>query len=166
MSSKAFQAAKIKMVMSRPFFASILLGLDVIEDPAEKNLRIDGKTLAYGPEFFESKTLHEAEFALCQNVMHVALGHHLRMSGRIPKLWNDACDYAVNHDLAAAGVVLPKGVLLDPRFAGKTAESIYAVLQAEEEQKKRQEQQQQQRLFRAGRSMFLVLLIKQEQQPV
>ena len=66
--------------------------------------------------------------------MHPALHHHVRRSGRDPKRWNVACDYAINPLFVDAGLTLPEGVLLDNRFRGMSAEQIYNLLESEAEQ--------------------------------
>jgi predicted metal-dependent peptidase len=65
--------------------------------------------------------------------MHPALHHHVRRSGRDPKRWNMACDFAINPLLVDAGINLPEGVLLDNRFRGMSAEQIYNLLDSEAE---------------------------------
>jgi predicted metal-dependent peptidase len=77
------------------------------------------------PEFVD--TLNSATLAgvLAHEVMHPALQHHVRRSGRDPKRWNEACDYAINPLLLDAGLSLPDGVLVDHRFRGMSAEQIY-----------------------------------------
>src|SRR5208283_3536858 len=54
--------------------------------------------------------------------------HHTRRSGRDLRRWNIACDYAINPLLVEAGFELPDGALLDPAYAGMSAEDIYAKL--------------------------------------
>ena len=46
----------------------------------------------------------------------------------ISRRWNIACDYAINPLLVEAGFELPEGALLDPAYAGLSAEDIYARL--------------------------------------
>jgi hypothetical protein len=46
-----------------------------------------------------------------------------------------ACDYAINPMVVDAGLTLPKGVLLEDRFRGMSAERIYNLFEAEEEKK-------------------------------
>ena len=53
----------------------------------------------------------------------------MRRSGRDPKRWNEACDYAINPILLDAGLHLPEGVLVDDRFREMSAEQIYNQLQ-------------------------------------
>jgi predicted metal-dependent peptidase len=94
----------------------------------------DGVSLYYNPDFVE--TLNSAMLAgtLAHEVMHPALHHHVRRSGREPKQWNQACDYAINPMLVDAGLSLPEGVLIDDRFRGMSAEQIYNMLETEAEQ--------------------------------
>ncbi len=91
----------------------------------------DGVSLYYNPEFVD--TLNSATLAgvLAHEVMHPALQHHVRRSGRDPRRWNEACDYAINPLLLDAGLSLPDGVLIDHRFRGMSAEQIYNVRDAE-----------------------------------
>src|SRR5882724_9127319 len=86
-----------------------------------------------GTDFVE--TLNAATLAgtLAHEVMHPALHHHVRRSGRDPKRWNMACDFAINPLLIDAGLNLPEGVLLDNRFRGMSAEQIYNLLEMEAE---------------------------------
>jgi hypothetical protein len=93
----------------------------------------DGVSLFYNPDFVE--TLNAATLAgtLAHEVMHPALHHHVRRSGRDPKRWNVACDFAINPLLVDAGLSLPDGVLIDNRFRGMSAEQIYNLLELESE---------------------------------
>jgi len=68
---------------------------------------------------------------LAHEVMHPALQHHVRRSGRDLRRWNEACDYAINPLLLDAGLSLPEGVLVDHRFRGMSAEQIYNLRDAE-----------------------------------
>jgi len=93
----------------------------------------DGVSLYYNPDFVE--TLNAATLAgtLAHEVMHPALHHHVRRSGRDPKRWNQACDLAINPLLVDAGLSLPDGVLVDNRFRGMSAEQIYNLLESDSE---------------------------------
>jgi predicted metal-dependent peptidase len=139
-TSNKFEAAKIKLVMDKPFFATLFLSMQLKEEAGINTMWVDGKTLGYDPVWAESRTLAELEFILCHEMMHVALGHHLRVGGRDPELWNEACDYAINSDLVRSGMRAPADALLDPQYDGKIAEHIYTLLQAKKQQQKKQEQ--------------------------
>jgi predicted metal-dependent peptidase len=100
----------------------------------------DGVSLYYNPDFVD--TLNSATLAgvLAHEVMHPALQHHLRRSGRDLKRWNVACDYAINPLLLDAGLSLPEGVLVDNRFRGMSAERIYNLIEDEEDRDSSNEQ--------------------------
>jgi hypothetical protein len=70
---------------------------------------------------------------LAHEVMHPALHHHVRRSGRDPRLWNRACDFGINPLLVDAGFSLPDGVLIDNRLRGMNREQIYNLLESESE---------------------------------
>ncbi|SOE97530.1 Predicted metal-dependent peptidase [Burkholderia sp. D7] len=123
------------LVLSQPFFGALALRLKVVEDPSCETLWVDGETLGYNPEHLASLNDLEARGVLAHEVLHVANGHCWRMGARDPKRWNDACDYAINPLVLDAGLLLPKGALLDARFTGKSAEEIYGRLTEEAREK-------------------------------
>jgi predicted metal-dependent peptidase len=71
---------------------------------------------------------------IAHEVGHCALGHPWRRKGRDPKLWNIACDHAINLLLLESGFELPDGGLHDDRFEKMTAEQIYRILKDEEDE--------------------------------
>jgi len=132
-ASLRIQKARTALVLDHPFFGSLLFRLKGHESRSIKTMATNGVSLYWNPEFVE--TLNAATLAgtLAHEVMHPALHHHVRRSGRDPKLWNQACDYAINPLLIDAGLSLPEGVLLDNRFRGMSAEQIYNLLDTEPE---------------------------------
>jgi len=135
-ASLRIQKARTALVLDHPFFGSLLFRLKGHESRSVKTMATDGTSLYWNPEFVE--TLNAATLAgtLAHEVMHPALHHHVRRSGRDPKLWNQACDYAINPLLIDAGLSLPEGVLLDDRFRGMSAEQIYNLLEGEPQTEK------------------------------
>ena len=132
-TSLRIQKARTALVLDHPFFGSLLFRLEGRESRSIKTMATDGVSLYWNSEFVE--TLNAATLAgtLAHEVMHPALHHHVRRSGRDPKRWNEACDYAINPLLIDAGLSLPEGVLLDNRFRGMSAEQIYNLLETESE---------------------------------
>ena len=130
-TSLRIQKARTALVLDHPFFGSLLFRLKSSECPSIKTMATDGVSLFYNPDFVE--TLNAATLAgtLAHEVMHPALHHHVRRSGRDPKRWNIACDYAINPLLVDAGLSLPQGVLLDDRFRAMSAEQIYNLIESE-----------------------------------
>ena len=130
-TSRRIQKARTALVLDHPFFGALLFRLKDCECRSIQTMATDGVALYYNPDFVE--TLNAATLAgtLAHEVMHPALHHQVRRSGRDPKRWNMACDYAINPLLVDAGLNLPEGVLLDNRFRGMSAEQIYNVLDSE-----------------------------------
>ena len=128
-TSLRIQKARTALVLDHPFFGSLLFRLKGRESRSIKTMATDGVSLYWNPEFVE--TLNAATLAgtLAHEVMHPALHHHVRRSGRDPKRWNMACDYAINPLLIDAGLSLPDGILFDNRFRGMSAEQIYNLLE-------------------------------------
>jgi predicted metal-dependent peptidase len=132
-TSLRIQKVRTSLILDHPFFGSLLFRLKGRECRSIQTMATDGVSLFYNPDFVE--TLNTATLAgtLAHEVMHPALHHHVRRSGRDPKLWNVACDFAINPLLVDAGLSLPDGVLLDDRFRGMSAERIYNLLESESE---------------------------------
>src|SRR6201997_3107783 len=133
-TSLRIQKARTSLILDHPFFGSLLFRLKDSECRSIQTMATDGVSLYYNPDFVE--TLNAATLAgtLAHEVMHPALHHHVRRSGRDPKRWNIACDFAINPLLVDAGLNLPEGVLVDNRFRGMSAEQIYNLLETETEQ--------------------------------
>jgi predicted metal-dependent peptidase len=125
------QKARTALLLDHPFFGALLFRLKGLETQSVRTMATDGVSLFYNPTFVD--TLNSATLAgvLAHEVMHPALHHHVRRSGRDPRRWNEACDYAINPLLLDAGLSLPEGVLVDPRFRGMSAEQIYNLLDLE-----------------------------------
>ncbi|MGF6836446.1 putative metal-dependent peptidase [Paraburkholderia youngii] len=127
------------LVLDQPFFGALALRLKVVEDPSCRTFWTDGESLGYNPAYLGGLNDLETRGVLAHEVLHVANGHCWRQGDRDPKLWNDACDYAINPIVLDAGMLLPKGVFVDARFKGKSAEEIYGILAQEKQQKEKQQ---------------------------
>jgi len=128
-NSLRIQKARTALLLDHPFFGSLLYRLKDRESRDVRTMATDGVSLLWNPETLTAATLAGT---LAHEVMHPALHHHLRRSGRDPKKWNIACDYAINPLLVDAGLKLPEGVLLENRFRGMSAEQIFNLLESEE----------------------------------
>jgi predicted metal-dependent peptidase len=132
-SERRLQKARTTLLLDHPFFGSLLFRLKGCESRAVKTMATDGISIYYNPDFVETLNAATLCGVLAHEVLHPALHHHLRRSGRDPKRWNEACDYAINPLLLDAGLHLPEGVLVDHRFREMSAEQIYNKLQTEAE---------------------------------
>jgi predicted metal-dependent peptidase len=131
---RRLQKARTALLLDHPFFGSLLFRLKGRESRSIKTMATDGISLFYNPYFVDSLNAATLCGVLAHEVLHPGLQHHLRRSGRDPKRWNEACDYAINPILLDAGLRLPEGVLVDDRFREMSAEQIYNQLQTEAEQ--------------------------------
>lgn len=126
--AKTLQKARAHLVLSQPFFGTLALRLRLAEAQGLGTLATDGAEIKYDPAFVEMLSMAELSGVLAHEVMHCALLHHTRRGSRDLKLWNIACDYAINPILIDAGMALPQGVLVADRFRGMSAEAIYGQL--------------------------------------
>ena len=131
---RRLQKARTALLLDHPFFGSLLFRLKGRESRSIKTMATDGISLFYNPDFVGTLNAATLCGVLAHEVLHPGLQHHLRRSGRDPKRWNEACDYAINPILLDAGLHLPEGVLVDDRFRTMSAEQIYNQLQTEAEQ--------------------------------
>ena len=122
---KRIQRARTAMLIDMPFFGVLALQLKVIESTLNSTAWTDGRQMGFNPAFVATLTQDQLIGLIAHEVMHPACGHNWREDGRDHKRWNAACDYAINPIIAAAGLKLPDGGLLDQQYAGKSAEWIY-----------------------------------------
>ena len=127
-SLAALKRARTTLVLEHPFFGTIALRMRMVCDETCPDLWADGRTLACNPAFAAALSEGRLVSALAHEVLHIALGHHVRRGDRDEGLWNKACDYAVNQILAEAGFSLPDGAPYRKEYAGKSADEIYAWL--------------------------------------
>ena len=131
---KEVEQAMASLILDQPFFATILLGMERIEDPSKPTMCTDGDRLWYNPEFVKKLSRPELIGVLAHEAMHPACMHQLRRGERDGFKWNVAADYAINPLLTEAGLTLPKDRLEDNKYRDKHtdlplhAEAIYAML--------------------------------------
>jgi predicted metal-dependent peptidase len=125
---KKLTKARTALLMNSPFFGTLALKLEMIPDPAAETAWTDGRQLGYNPGFIQALPMEALKGLLAHEVMHLALCHHSRQGTRDDRIWNHACDYAINLLLQDAGFILPGNVLLYDGYKGMGAEAIYDAL--------------------------------------
>ena len=123
--------ARTDLLLSHPFFGALLFRLRSEPMSGIPWMATDGISLFYNPSAIAKLHHSELVFLLAHEVLHPALQHHTRRGERDPKIWNMACDYAINPLLIDAGLHPPAGVLQELRFRRMSAEQIYAVIAQE-----------------------------------
>jgi predicted metal-dependent peptidase len=116
--------AQARLLLSKPWWASLLLHLDRVLTDRVPFMATDGTRLLLNPEFVATLKNKEIEGLLCHAVAHCALLHPYRRGTREPRRWNIAADAAANALLIADGVVLPTGYV-PPADTRLLAEEIY-----------------------------------------
>ena len=133
-TKQALTKAKLKLVLSQPFFASLALGMEYVENNEIETACTDGKSIEYNVSFIDTLSQEELVGLIAHEVLHPAMLHHTRKGEREHKLWNKAADYAINPIIKEAEIKLPAGALLDYRFNNMPAEQIYGILLKEQKQ--------------------------------
>lgn len=127
--------ARTRLVLSEPFFASLVLPMQMIEDYNCKSFCTNGKHIRYNPSFVDNISIEECIGVLAHEGLHTGMCHHVRGIGKDHKLWNRACDYAINPILKQHHFRLPDNALMKGDFEGKYAEDIYHILYEKEQEK-------------------------------
>lgn len=119
--------AKTQIVLDHPFFSSILMKRELIEDNNIPTLAVDPRgNIYYNKDFIESLTVPQVVWGLCHEIGHVIGQHALRVGSRNRKKWNYAGDAWINDMLrdANVGEAIPNTVDM-PGSKDKTTEQIY-----------------------------------------
>ena len=146
--------AKAALILDQPFFASILLGMEIVEDSTIPTLATNGEEIRYNPEFLNSLTLAELIFVLGHEVLHTVFQHMTRRESRDPMGWNIAADYVINDLLVKERVgSMPKVGLHDPALVAKghgTTEGVYSVLNQQKQNQPKPGKSQKQKPGQPG----------------
>ena len=125
------EEVKMKMLMDSKlvWYTSVLFGVDVsLGESPMGTAHTDGIKIVIDPDFFKKLSFREATGLLLHELRHITDLHIMRKNNRDALLWNVACDYAINWDIASEGFSLPSGGLLDSAYADMSAEAIYEEL--------------------------------------
>ena len=93
------------------------------------------KTIFYNPDKTQSLSLKELGFVLLHELGHMVYATIPRKNARDHFLWNCATDYAINRIVSQVPATIggtlyspPEGILLDKKYDGMIAETIYETL--------------------------------------
>ena len=136
--SARISALRMQLLDLHPFWGYLLLQAELIVDPnLEALAATDGhRRIWFNPDRTCELSLSELGFVLLHEIGHHVQASFTRERGRNPLLWNCATDYAINRVVQSIRrngqsvpmYAPPKGILLDKRFDGMVAESIYEQL--------------------------------------
>lgn len=127
-SAKRVRLARMQIMLNHHFFGTVLMCSPMVETTNVPTAATDMRSIFYNPEFFDKLPQDEISGVIAHEILHKTMSHGLRCGPRDAKLWNIACDYAINPVLINAGFKLPKGCLFNHKFVGMSAEQIYETL--------------------------------------
>jgi len=112
---KITKYGKIQLYKTKPFFAYLLMFLNIQEKTSKSNPTMcvnQYGDLYWNRDFVKELTPEQIQGVLCHEVMHIATLTLQRMGLRDIGLWNVATDLVINFLLTREGMQLPKGCLL------------------------------------------------------
>jgi predicted metal-dependent peptidase len=125
-AAQRLAAARTRLILDHPFLGALVLRLPLV--PAARwcgTTATDARALFYNPQWVESLTTAQLQFALAHEALHCALGHFARRGHRVQRRWDLACDFAINPLLLDEGLQPPPGAQVLALYRGLSAEEIY-----------------------------------------
>jgi predicted metal-dependent peptidase len=121
--------SRIGLLLKAPFFGNIATRLELLNGNEWcPTAATDGRRFYYNDKFVMSLPLKQCEFLMGHEVLHAVYDHSGRRGDRDPKIWNFACDFAVNQDLIDQRIgekITVIKILQNDKYKGKSAEEIY-----------------------------------------
>lgn len=119
-------AARTKLILDKPFLGALVLRLPLVEAGGWcRSTGTDARKLYYNPQWIDSLSTAQAQFALAHEALHCALGHFARRGSRVQRKWDLACDFAINPLLLDEGLKPPQGAQVLDLYRSMAAEEIY-----------------------------------------
>lgn len=141
-AATAMSKAKVRLLLTddarSAFFATLAMRLKYSPCWDIDTAATDGRRLLYNPDFMLTLSEEEVLGVLAHEVLHCTNNHMTRREGREAKLWNVACDLAINSILTDAKFKLPAAGCFPGKgqFAkypeGLAAEEYYSLLQRDD----------------------------------
>lgn len=122
--------ARVGLLLRHPFFGNLATRMGIKEaDDWLPTAATDGRNIYFNREFFTPLTVKQVEFVIAHEILHAVFDHMSRREGRDPKIFNIACDYAVNGQIVRDKIGdynLPDiKIFHDPKYYGWSAEQVY-----------------------------------------
>ena len=122
--------ARVGLLLRHPFFGNLATRMGIKEaDDWLPTAATDGRNIYFNREFFTPLTVKQVEFVIAHEILHAVFDHMGRREGRDPKIFNIACDYAVNGQIVRDRIGdhnLPDiKIFHDQKYYGWSAEQVY-----------------------------------------
>lgn len=129
-------ACAVRLTLRHPFWTEVFYSMTVKEATPEQvaggltTEATDGRSVWINPAHWKALTLDQQVTEMVHELCHKIFLHCTRQGARDAKLWNIACDYAVNSLMKQNGFTFDNTWLYDVQYDGWVAEKIYADLMA------------------------------------
>lgn len=127
-ASNCLAPAAVRLTMRYPFWSELFYSMGVVETDECETAATDGRKFWVNPGFWKTLSLEHQVGVAIHELCHKMYLHCTRQGSRDSKLWNVACDYAINGLLHENNISLPEPHLYDAKYAGMLAEAIYSDL--------------------------------------
>ena len=129
-------AARTRLILDRPFLGALVLRMPMKPSDPEwcATIGTDARNFYYNPDYIDSLTLEQTQFALAHEALHCALSHFARREHRVKGRWDIACDLAINPILIKEGMTAVPGALFNIGYEGMMAEEIYPLVKDNNEE--------------------------------
>ena len=129
-------AACTRLILDRPFLGALVLRMPLkAADPGWcATIGTDARHFYYNPDYIDSLSLEQTQFALAHEALHCALSHFARREHRNVQRWDIACDLAINPILIKEGMTAVPGALYNIGYEGMMAEEIYPLVKENNEE--------------------------------
>jgi predicted metal-dependent peptidase len=132
LQARRIAASQIRLTVSHPFFAALLMMAPVRITDSVETAATDGQELLFNPAFMAPLSAEQLDGLVVHEVLHCALMHIPRRRGRDRLLWNIAADIHVNGLIGKERhLCLPEGAVVDTTLEHLSADEIYEVLRKE-----------------------------------
>jgi len=141
--------ARSHLLFDNPFIGSQAIKYNLIPtiEYNGKTVRtacIDGKNIAFNPEYVNQLPFNQVKFLLAHEAFHCMLKHHVRRSGRDFETWNKSGDYIINDILINENIGEKiDGICFDEKYNGLNTEKVFKELYQEKQESKKQKQADQ-----------------------
>lgn len=142
---KRLLLSRMRILLNNGFYGLLLMHMILAIDEACETAATDGYRIYFGPDFLDELSDSELDFIMMHEILHVALQHCMRGSGKDSDSFNIACDIVVNSNILFSNKMNIKSITLKKygtamhcapdkkegyRF---TAEEVYGMLLAKNE---------------------------------
>jgi len=117
------------LLLRQPFFGNLATRLELVDASQWlPTLATDGRKFYYNVGFVKSLSAKQMEFGFGHEVLHNVFDHLTRREDRDARIFNYACDFAVNQILIDERIgekIDQVQICYDRKYMGKSSEEIY-----------------------------------------